>query len=419
MSRYPTLILGVEPRVTVSVARSLHRSGVTVDVASLGAGDPELRSRSIRDFIRVPPLAQSSPDFGAALAALVADRGYDTLMPVTDMALSAVSRHDALVRPLLRLACPPPQAVQRVLNKSLTLEIARGCGIPVPRSFRASDLSELKKLAGQLEFPVIAKPSQKSSNAAAFKVEYFETIADLERAFESDLRGSRHLIQEYCPGDGVGVAMLIHRGEAMATFQHRRLKEFPHTGGVAVIAIAEPPDPQLSEYALKLLRAIQWEGVAMVEFRVNRADGRVALMEVNGRYWGSLSLPIQAGIDFPLYQWRLLHDEQPAVPDRYAVGMRWRWSAGYISSWHGWLLGSSARSGRRAAPRRLFPSLRDLSPTTRDSLWQFSDPAPAIAELTRTLRALIGADIHAVAKRIRRLRHKDSKSNPALLRKTE
>src|SRR5208282_1432568 len=98
----------------------------------------------------------------------------------------------------------------------------------------------------------------------------------------------------------------------------------------SVTAVAEHPDPALVEPSLALLRALQWEGVAMVEFKV-RADGSNAvLMEVNGRYWGTISLPVSAGLDFPLYHWQVAHSEQPEIPQTYSADTKWRWTVGYL-----------------------------------------------------------------------------------------
>ena len=57
------------------------------------------------------------------------------------------------------------------------------------------------------------------------------------------------------------------------------------------------------EASEKILGHVAWEGVAMVEFLV-ADDGTPYLMEVNTRFWGSLQLSIDAGVDFPylLYQ---------------------------------------------------------------------------------------------------------------------
>jgi hypothetical protein len=43
-----------------------------------------------------------------------------------------------------------------------------------------------------------------------------------------------------------------------------------------------------------------FEGIAMVEYK-RAADGRLILMEINGRPWGSIGLPFASGIDYPRY----------------------------------------------------------------------------------------------------------------------
>ena len=95
-------------------------------------------------------------------------------------------------------------------------------------------------------------------------------------------------------------------------------------------SISEPLDPVLAEQAVALLRKLNWEGVAMVEFKRDRAEQRSVLMEVNGRYWGSLPLAIGAGIDFPLYEWQIAHGQQPVIPASYPAGLRFRWLGGDI-----------------------------------------------------------------------------------------
>jgi len=42
---------------------------------------------------------------------------------------------------------------------------------------------------------------------------------------------------------------------------------------------------------MKLLRALEWEGPAMVEFRVDRETGSCGLHGVNGRYGGDHRFP--------------------------------------------------------------------------------------------------------------------------------
>src|SRR5205085_4086657 len=180
-------------------------------------------------------------------------------------------------------------------------------------------------------------------------------------------------------------------------------KESPSTGGVAVLAMSEPLDRVLAQASLSLLRTLSWDGVAMVEFRKNFQTGQSVLMEVNGRYWGSCSLAILAGVDFPFYQWQLAHGEEPRPPGSYRVGMLWRWTPGYVEHVHGILAKAGARVGRqfsRGSTLRDVP--RAFSPRVHDALWSWRDPRPASSELFSTLWRFTCADLRWAMRRFTR-----------------
>jgi predicted ATP-grasp superfamily ATP-dependent carboligase len=400
----PVLILGVEPRITIPIARSLHSHDVPVEVASLSEAEPAPRSRAVSYFFRLPSANEQtnepSSTFLGFLTRVISQRRYDMLIPATDAALALVAEHDNPLRELLHVACPPPFVIERILNKSVTLDFARKAEVRAPLTYRVSNVSELERLRDQLRFPLVAKPYHKSRETD-FKVRYFASYDALHQAFaDDDQLAGAIVLQEFAEGDGVGIEVIIHRGEPVAIFQHRRLKEVPASGGAAAVAVAEPPDPMLVNQALALLRALEWEGIAMVEFRYDRTRQRSSLMEVNGRYWGTLALAIHSGVDFPWYQWQIAHGELPVVPSNYTVGRRWRWSAGYIRRWHGLAAGVAKNAFRHpAALAKLLPSFADLR--TPDALWDASDPFPAIVEPLLTVRDLAGSDCQAILRMLR------------------
>jgi len=424
----PVLILGSVPRITVPIARSLHAHGVPVEVASFSAVEAPPWSRAVSDFIRLPvPRPNSGEDHQSSsietLTRLISNRGYDLLIPANDTALAFIADHEEALRGSLYLACPPARVVQKVLDKSLTLEAAREAGIRTPSSYRIANGAELEAQAAHLQFPLVAKPLDKSDEST-FKVRYYESYESLHQALPAvnrgagDQLGGQLLLQEFAAGEGVGVEVLMHHAEPVAIFQHRRLKEFPASGGVAAVAVSEEPEPLLVDQALALLRALEWDGVAMVEFRYDRARRQSSLLEVNGRYWGTLALAIHAGLDFPWYQWQIAHGERPDVPVRYSVGRRWRWSAGYLSRWHDLakdcvanLLKPSVdikESGLKQAGRAGFglkefvPSWADLS--AADAVWDRNDPMPAVGELLRTLKDLAASDIKGITRKFSQVR---------------
>jgi len=122
----------------------------------------------------------------------------------------------------------------------------------------------------------------------------------------------------------------------------------------------------------------------MVEFRHDGATGETALMEVNGRFWGSLPLNTVAGVDFPLYAWQLSQGITPAPPSSYPIGLRVRWTAGALErAGHVFAEHPEDRIPFGAAIRQLS---RDFAPGVKSAMWSWRDPLPAIQEVATVLK---------------------------------
>jgi len=378
----PVLILGAEPRVSVPLARSLQAHDIPVHVASLSADEPRLSSRAIRSFTRLPNLSEAPEETRDALSQLIVSEHIDMVIPTSDTTLTALFHDYDHLRDLAHLACPSPAVACRVLNKHITLDLAKEIGVPIPRSYAISGLGDLDRLEESMKFPIVCKPRSKAHLAYPFKIRYFRSSTELKTAFANSTYPNDMLFQEYVSGHGVGIEVLMHQGKSLVAFQHRRLKE---VGGRSALAISEALDPQLADWAVQLLRALEWDGVAMVEFRCDPGNNSTALMEVNGRYWGSWALSLYAGLDFPFYQWQLAHGRMPSIPQSYNVGVRWRWTTGMLER----LPLAASEFAEETAPshpvRALWEAVKNCLPPTRDALWSMRDPAPAVRELSRSV----------------------------------
>lgn len=338
------------------------------------------------------------------LLALIRIRGHDTLIPTDDQTLTAVTEHHADLINEVNIACPPPEITSNVLNKLSTLRIAEACGLRIPNTMLISDSAQLLKLRSSLPFPWILKPARKEIGVEEVKSTSLASPDEVAAKFTVHRSfAPPMLLQEYCPGAGVGVEILMHDGDPMAVFQHRRIKEQPHTGGVSVTAVAEGTDHTLLEQSVTLLRKLRWEGPAMVEFKINADNGDAVLMEVNGRYWGTISLPIRVGINFPLYHWQLLHQKRPVVPRDYASGTTWRWTAGHVFRLHGLLIASRHSNTAR---KELLRSILDLpnlfAGSSCDAIFSSADPMPAILDVLQAGHFLLLDDIKSLGRVLRR-----------------
>lgn len=369
-----TLLIGNLPRIVVPVARRLAARGIPVYAASIGRG-LDFRSRALRSFTILPDDQKDSAAFFASLRDLIARNEIDTIMPCGDECLRALAAHDEKVRGLVTYCAPPAATVLKILHKPDTLAIADEAGVPVPRDYNLPDIGVVDAMRLRIAFPVIVKPHSREGEAATgIKSQTVHSFGELRALFERfpDF-GKSFLIQDYIPGYGVAVNLLMQDGDAVVAMQHRRLREYPIRGGVSVSATTEAIDPELLSLSVKLLRALEWEGVAMVEFRRDDESGRLALMEVNGRFWGSISLALHSGVDFPWYLWQIAHGQRPAVTVA-RVDARFRWLGGDLRrTWEG--LTSGENHGWRAAAQAFGDCVG-----AKDSIWSWSDPLPGVQD---------------------------------------
>jgi len=328
------------------------------------------------------------------------------LIPTDDQTLTAVTEHYDDFKDLLHIACPPPPVTRLVLRKASTLEIAVKCGIRVPNTILVSNSAQFSELVRDFYFPWVLKPSEKETRMEQTKSDTLATADEVALRFPTARKFTPPLLlQEYCAGAGVGVEMLMHQGNCLAVFQHRRLKELPYTGGVSVTAVAEHPDPVLVKSSLALLRALHWEGVAMVEFKVNPNNGNAVLMEVNGRYWGTISLPVSTGMDFPWYHWQAAHGEQPEIPSTYPAGVKWRFTVGYLERLYGLLGAARYFSAAREELHESFLQLpEDFGLEVRDSTFTLADPLPSVESFLRATKYFVSHSAGALLKSFGRTR---------------
>ena len=218
-------------------------------------------------------------------------------------------------------------------DKAKTFEFAMERGIPVPKTYFVGSMEEIEEISDTIEYPVVVKPRCKTTwvngKAMMLKVtskNYVTEKKDLVTISEDIFKksGKMPLIQEYIHGDGYGVEVLLNHGEPRAIFMHKRLREYPITGGASTLR-KSVYNEKLKNIALDLMEGLKWHGVAMVEFKIDKKDGEPKLMEVNGRFWGSLPLAIASGVDFPylLHKMATEGDVEPVF--EYKTGVKCRW----------------------------------------------------------------------------------------------
>jgi len=391
--RVPTVLVcdGGE-RAALAVVRSLGRAGYRVLVGSAEPRPLAAASRHCVGNVALPSALSLPEAFCHAVAAAVRLHGIDSVIPIAEPSLLALSERRGLLGEAI-LPFPSAATTRRVLDKEAVLSAAGSLGIAVPAQVT---LHSRRDVAALLEapppMPVVLKPSRSVGEDAlgrhklsvrhvAQRGQLADAIAALpDAAFPL-------LVQQRVVGPGVGVFVLRWDGTTVLRAGHERILEKPPSGGVSVYRRSVYPDELLAAQSDALLEQFEWQGVAMIEFKRDAVTGVPYLMEINGRFWGSLQLAIDACADFPAHLMaRALGRTPPETPPfRSGISLRWEWGCvdhllARLRRTHDELSLPPDDLGLVASAARV------LLPWRRGERWEvlrLSDPLPFVRETLR------------------------------------
>ncbi len=234
----------------------------------------------------------------------------DLVIPITDWTLGPLSAHRERFAASSRVAMPSQKALEFASDKYRTIKLAESIGIGVPKTLLVDSTDDLSQLQ-RGPFPVVVKDRfsvRWTPGKAVFgSVAYAYSLQELEDRVKERVRVAGDvLIQDFASGTGLGFSCFMIAGKAFLPFQWQRIREVDPRGSASSARKSVPLDSSLVALSVKLMGEIGFEGIAMVEYK-KTADGRLILMEINGRPWGSIGLPVASGIDYPrhLIDWSL------------------------------------------------------------------------------------------------------------------
>jgi predicted ATP-grasp superfamily ATP-dependent carboligase len=378
------LILDGNARSALAATRSLGSRGLHVVVGGDSRRTLAGSSQYCRETFAYPAPGENPDGFVSTLKSECARRGVSVVFPMTEISTLTVLKHrDQLDG--LQLPFTDYSTFDAISDKWKLVELAKRLNVSIPETHFVKDLSALDGVIPQLKFPAVLKPYRSmiysDGRWIASCVQYADSERELRDVVKRHEYFNQHpfLIQEFVRGQGQGIFALYDHGTPLAFFAHRRLREKPPSGGVSVLSESIALDPVQREMAHSILSHVGWHGVAMVEFKVS-ADGTPYLIEINGRFWGSLQLAIDAGVDFPWLLYQLAVGAQVDAVPPYAVGIKWRWLLGDFTRLCQVLIGRGA-SASSAAPGKI-ESLRQF-------LSAFGEGGPAQAKLRDDIKPFL------------------------------
>lgn len=306
MNVTPALVLDGHLPSALACVRSLGKQGIRVVCGAERKSALALHSKFISEAWVYPSPLEDVEVYVQAVTDKLSTMGdCPVIFCMSDNTLLPLAQHRDQIEAVGRLVLSETKDFNAAFDKALTLKLAGRLGVPTPRTFFIESQEALESALGQLAYPCIIKPRQSCLWVAGKGMRGKTEIADnREQAREIAERVKSKtnvwpLLQERLTGQEFGIFGLWQDGQWQVKFAHKRLRSLDPMGGASCLrqSIAMPSD--MAGYAEKLMAELKWQGPAMVEFKSDKPDGMPKLMEINGRFWGSLALAIASGVDFP------------------------------------------------------------------------------------------------------------------------
>ena len=371
-----------DSQVGLSMLRSLARNGLTVYAICNSKYGQSAHSRYCSGAWAFDKGAEARPAVDQ-IELLAKQLQVGSVMPISESLHAALIQNRTRFEPDIHIFSPSAEAFEKATDKDYLHRLCLELDIPVARGMTLDKLMGLGGTA--LRFPLVLRTRKQnvSGATAPWKAAYALDGAELQRLFEAvKTFADNVIVQEYHPGVEDHVHILMHQGEPFMIGEYIGEKHAPLAGGVTVQRITCVHE-RLQLDAVKILQAIDWEGIATVQFHYDRQSDEYIFLEINPRMCGGQPTVIMAGFDSPYLLWQSHFEPDKMQKAAYQLGLRTRILGGCANWMLGMIRGESLPPDQKRLSRLQAISrfLWNSGPWTKDDSFAWSDPKPFFIDL--------------------------------------
>ncbi len=324
---------------TYAILRSLKKENLKVGIIYNFKPSLSFFSRYVdkRIFLKTDisknPNEETFRIYADELIQVLKENKVNVLLPVGNISYKFASLYKNELQQYCEVPVSDHDIMKIAQDKDQTFEFAETNKIPIPLTLHIEENSNIEDVIKKTPIPCVIKKTNYDEGGVIYcnsKEELKVKLTALISIRKS--HQSLPVVQEYIPGNGTGYYGLYDNGKCCGYFMHERLHEYPVTGGASTLAKSTYAQ-ELKELGDKTLQTLKWHGVAMVEFKRDSRSGKLKLMEINPKFWGSYELSFTAGINFA-YLTYLLAMRKPIPETGYKTDLYFRWTLPFDIMWY-------------------------------------------------------------------------------------
>ena len=276
--------------------RGFHKDGHRVTLICPGICSSGYFSRYAHKKITWPRITGNEEKFYQLFIKHVKENKYDLVLGLSDVSTSMLSYHKKEIEKYIQTIVPDYGVYATAADKYMTMQLCMKHEIPCPYTFSDKDV-ESEFFREKLKFPVVVKP-RKGIGGVGF------TVVPDRKSLRNQLPSLKKefgnlLIQEYIPNKTQYTAEVVcdQNSELKACVVSEKKRFFPIVGGTSCCNVTIN-NPEIRKICSRLLKALQWTGVANIDFVLDPRDQVPKVIEINPRIGATVKIAFLAGVDF-------------------------------------------------------------------------------------------------------------------------
>jgi len=298
---------------TVAAIRSLGRAGIPVVAVDTGLFSTGRRSRYSKSYLSSPPF--DSADWSDWLLALGRDGVRRAIYATSDAVSFALADRREELSSVFDLYQPSLETMMCILDKGLLHRHARAVGIETPETWFPQSANEADRIVREVGGQIVAKPRSQLCASSGAKGMLISAVTNrgsvydrlfkhfgLSNAFTKRFpEMAMPMLQRYHPEAMKKIYSLSGfrdmSGSHVVMQAALKILQQPRHLGIGLCFEEAEVIPDLAQQTIRLCERIGYYGAFELEFIV--AQGRMLLIDFNGRFYNQLAFDIARGMDLP------------------------------------------------------------------------------------------------------------------------
>jgi predicted ATP-grasp superfamily ATP-dependent carboligase len=368
---------------SLAIARYLAKKNI--DVFVLG----EKKSFNITKYSRYCKKYFNGPNpkkheklyINSVLNILIQEK-INIFIPVSHIATEIASKYKKKINKISKTEVADHNKIEIALNKKSTYELAEKIGVPCPKTFYPKSVEEIEKISQKINYPSVIK----------WLLEVGGNIVVMARNKQELIKKYREICQKYNPPPNLlpmiqefipslknelyCFSVIYQKSKCKKMFMQKQIRNTPVNGGACSFA-KSCYIPEIKNYSIKLLNNLNWHGVALIEFKLDKRDNLFKLMEINPKFWASTDMALKAGVNFPYLLCQMAQGKTLEYSEHYDRNLKFHFPF------------SRELKHIKENPKAIWGIfISTVDPSVKSNIW-LKDILPNLIELTITIGSLL------------------------------